>query len=526
MTAAVEPVVPEPRLLAAPERLSPFPRWRFRTARVVGVGTMVLGAVYLWWRLTSLVGPTWVAVVLWVGELGAYCSIAASVAALWQRRVRVGPPVGPRGSLDVLVPVCGEPLEMVEETLTAALDIAYPHQVWLLNDGRIAGKENWREIEALARRKGVRSLTRTEGRRGKAANLNHGLHHSTGEFVGVIDADHRVEPLFAHETLGYFEDPNVALVTTPQVFAVEGEDVLNNLEPFFYGHCQPAKDASNAAFSCGNGVVYRRAALAEVGGFSEWNLVEDLHTSYLLHAAGFESVYHPAALTVGTAPTTAAGLAKQRLTWATDSLRLLFFDNPLRKRGLTVAQRLHYLYTSTSYLSGILLLTFWIAPLVYLLLDLSTIRGSETGWAYAVIAGPYYLFVFGWLATFLGVRNTFRATAQRTFLAPIFLLAAVKAAFARRHARTVTEKVVEPQFSVLLLPMIGIAALSVVALTYLAVGADRRMTAVLASAAATTLLMSGILTAVTSDQRKRQRLRVTAVAGTLGVVVVFLLRAY
>lgn len=526
MTAAGGAVMAEPPLVAPPPRLAPFPRWRLRAARAVGVATIALGGFYLSWRLTSLIGPRGLALALWVGELVAYLSIVASVMVMWQRRVREGPLSGPRGTFDVFVPVCGEPAQMVEQTLAAALAVAYPHRVWLLNDGRIAGKENWQEIEALARHKGVRCLTRTAGRRGKAANLNHGLRHSSAEFVGVIDADHRVDAGFAHETLGYFEDPNVAFVTTPQVFHVPGKDVLNNLEPFFYSYQQPAKDAANAAFSCGNGVVYRRAALAEIGGFSEWNLVEDLHTSYRLHAAGFGSVYHPRALTIGTAPTTAAGLARQRLTWAIDSLRILFFDSPLRKRGLTLRQRAHYLYTTTIYLAGIVQLTFWIAPLVYLLLQLSALRGSEAGPGYALTAGPYYLFVFGWLATFLGVRDTLRAAAQRTFLAPIFLVAALKAAFAREQASTVTDKVAVPRFSLLLLPMLGMAALTVVALTYAAVTAERRMTVAMAAAAGTTLLMSGMLTAVTSDDRTRRKLRSATAAGTVLASLVFVLRAF
>ena len=33
-------------------------------------------------------------------------------------------------------------------------------------------------------------------------------------------------------------------------------------------------------------MAYRRDALVRIGGFSEWSLVEDLHTSIRLHAAG------------------------------------------------------------------------------------------------------------------------------------------------------------------------------------------------------------------------------------------------
>ena len=42
-----------------------------------------------------------------------------------------------------------EILEMVEETLRAALAVSYPHRTYLLNAGRIAGKSNWQPVEEL-----------------------------------------------------------------------------------------------------------------------------------------------------------------------------------------------------------------------------------------------------------------------------------------------------------------------------------------------------------------------------------------
>jgi len=507
-------------------QVASFPRRRLLALRIVGVGIVGLGAVYLGWRMSAGTGTSSISFALWVAELIAYLSIVLTVVTMWQRRVREGPPRPPRGTLDVFVPVCGEPAGMVKETVSAALAIAYPHQVWLLNDGCRADKTGWREIDDVARALNVRCLTRTEGSRGKAGNLNNGLRHSSGEFIAVIDADHRAHADFAHELLGYFDDPSVALVTTPQLFEVRGEDVLNNLQPFFYGHQQPAKDAANAAFSCGNGVVYRRSALEEIGGFSEWNLVEDLHTTYRLHAAGLETVYHPKAVTVGTAPATAAGLAKQQLTWAIDSLRILFFDSPLRKRGLTLRQRVHYLHTTTLYLTGIAQLVFWVAPFVYLALQVSAVRGSQAGTAYVATAGPYYASVFLWLAGFVGVRKTLRTTAQRTFLAPVFVVAALKALCGQGLQNSVTEKVRVPRFSLLLLPMIGVAALTAAGLAYTAVIGHRQMAVVVAAAAGMTLIMSGMLTAVTHDDCLRRRLRVAAVACTVLAAFVFAIRAF
>ena len=135
-----------------------------------------------------------------------------TTALLFRRRVRPGPPGPPRGSLDVLVPVCGEPLEMIEETLAAALAIEYPHKTYLLNDGMIARQDNATDVMRLAERYGVPCFTRRLGVRKKAGNLNNALRWTQGDFVAVIDADHRAVPQFADETLGYFEQQDLAIV--------------------------------------------------------------------------------------------------------------------------------------------------------------------------------------------------------------------------------------------------------------------------------------------------------------------------
>ena len=44
------------------------------------------------------------------------------------------------------------------------------------------------------------------------------MEHTSGEFIVICDADTRVFPTFLEHTLGYFRDPDVAWVQTPQWF--------------------------------------------------------------------------------------------------------------------------------------------------------------------------------------------------------------------------------------------------------------------------------------------------------------------
>jgi cellulose synthase (UDP-forming) len=415
-----------------------FSRCR-RALGVLAAGLIAAtGVRYLAWRPSTLPGTGPFGVTLFGTELILFLFTLLSAALLVGPRIRSGPPGPPRGSLDVFIPVAGEDASVVEQTLEAALAIRYPHRTYLLNDGRKAGKANWRDAERLAARFGVPCFTREGGGAGKAGNLNHALARTDGEFVAVIDADHRAHPDFAHEVLGYFADERVAFVCTPQQFEGDAPDHLNNRELHFYRAMQPAKDGANSAFSCGNASTYRRAALAAIGGVSEWNIVEDLHTSYELHANGWRSVFHPRALTVGTAPQTASALAKQRLTWATDSLRILFFDNPLRKRGLSPRQRLHYLQTTGWYLVGGAQIVFVVGPLLHLLLGQTVIGASMR--AYLAHSVPYFAAMAAYLVAYGGARGGLRSAQATLFLAPLFLLAAARAATGIRFCSGVTEK--------------------------------------------------------------------------------------
>ena len=60
-------------------------------------------------------------------------------------------PGTPSGSLDVFITVCGEPPDVVEVAIRTAMAIDYPHRTVVLNDGRIAGKAGWQEIDRLGR---------------------------------------------------------------------------------------------------------------------------------------------------------------------------------------------------------------------------------------------------------------------------------------------------------------------------------------------------------------------------------------
>jgi cellulose synthase (UDP-forming) len=517
----------EPELYGRPLA---FPRWRTFLTRLTALALLATGSTYLVWRLSTLRGTGALGVAFLATEAVNFLALAFTVLLFWRASWRRGPQAPPSGTLDVFITVCGEPVDMVERTVQAALAITYPHETYLLNDGLFARKPNWEEIEDLARRYGIACFTRTDGARGKAGNLNHALGRTHGDFVATIDADHRARPDFADQTLGYFSRRSdggkrrsggrrgVGFVCSPQQFDGDRADVINNRELLFYGYMQPAKDADNAAHSCGNGTVYRRFALEQIGGFSEWNLVEDLHTSYRLHAAGWRSAYHPRPLTTGLAPHTGSALARQRLRWATDGLRILLWDNPLFKQHLTLRQRLHYLHTTGYYLIACSQLFFLVSPALYLVWKVHLMQVASPH-SYFVHAVPYFGAMFLLLFLYGGLRGGLRTLQSLLYMAPIFAVALVRAITRIQFVPGVSEKAHGGRFSLLLLPQLGFAALLAFAIARGVMNAADGTAIAAAWAGWMLISLTAILAAVTPRQKLVRVLRLP-VRGLVAAAVV------
>lgn len=103
-------------------------------------------------------------------------------------------------------------------------------------------------------------------RHAKAGNINNALFLTEGEFLLILDADQKPKPEILDRTLGYFRDPKVSLVQTPQWFSnVPDGDPFGSQAPLFYGPIQQGKDGWNAAFFCGSNAILRRDALMAGG---------------------------------------------------------------------------------------------------------------------------------------------------------------------------------------------------------------------------------------------------------------------
>jgi cellulose synthase (UDP-forming) len=112
--------------------------------------------------------------------------------------------------------------------------------------------------------------------------------------------------------------------------------------------------------------VVRGEEAEALSPLSTISVTEDMATAMQLHSMGWRSVYHHEILATGLAPEDLGTSLQQRLRWAQGTLQVMLRDNPLVKRGLSFGQRLMYLATMWSYLSGFTAIVYLAAPVVYL----------------------------------------------------------------------------------------------------------------------------------------------------------------
>jgi cellulose synthase (UDP-forming) len=242
--------------------------WKLLFIRLLIALNLALGFWYISWRWTSSINwALWpFALALVLAETYSYIDSWLFGLTSWRLRKRPEPPVAdPAATVDVFITCYNEPVELVRETARAAKAMRFPHQTYVLDDGSNAA------MRAMTEEEGVGYIVRTEDwqgktRHAKAGNLNNALFQTSGEFLLVLDADQIPEPELLDRVLGYFQDPRVAFVQTPQWFYnVPDGDPLGSQAPLFYGPIQQGKDGWNAAFFCGSNAVLRREALMQIG---------------------------------------------------------------------------------------------------------------------------------------------------------------------------------------------------------------------------------------------------------------------
>ncbi len=300
---------------------------------------------------------------------------------------------------NIFVCVCGEPVEIVRETVLAAKktavhydEVVRPYrstQVVVLNDGKVAKKDNWEQIADLAVELNVGHIARSVPGGFKAGNINNGLKltptsDSFNTLDVVFDADFAAKENFLLEMVKPFEDRSVDFVQSPQRYKNDTTWVAQASaaqQIFFFDYLCSVKGHDNALFLCGTNFAIRRSALDAVGGMNTDYITEDYATSLDLHLSGHKGVFMPRVLAEGIAPSSLKAFFSQQQRWSKGNfdvtrayLKRIVFG------PLTIKQKFHYLLSATFYLIGLRDLILMLATLPYLFFGIALIKANTWGY--------------------------------------------------------------------------------------------------------------------------------------------------
>lgn len=197
---------------------------------------------------------------------------------------------------------------------------------------------------------------------------------------------------------------------------VVGADPFINDPQIFYDVIQRRRNWANASFCCGAGSIHRRDSVMQSALFTfsnevlmaqkddirtlkkrtkeksidvyvndtiqsslvqdteltpyKFHVSEDIYTSMSLHGDNtrkWKSVLHPEIESKMLSPQDLHSWIVQRFKYAGGTIDIAFNDNPLFKRGMTIAQKMMYAATIWSYFGTLWNVIFILAPIVYML---------------------------------------------------------------------------------------------------------------------------------------------------------------
>lgn len=249
-------------------------------------------------------------------------------------------------TIDIYLPVCNEPLEILENTWNYVAALEYPEKkksVFVLDDGADS------VVQSLAQRYNFDYICRPDRPQlKKAGNLRHAFAQTSSDFFTIFDADFCPRPDFLLETLPYhLANPKLGILQTTQFFRSTSkqtwiEQGAGAVVEYIFRILQPCRDKWGAAICVGSNAVYRRAALEPVGGIVPASDTEDIHTGIYVATHGWTLKNIPLNLACGLCPDTPRAFFSQQLRWCTGSISLLL-SRDLWKSDLSVTQKLCYL---------------------------------------------------------------------------------------------------------------------------------------------------------------------------------------
>lgn len=256
-----------------------------------------------------------------------------------------------------------ESLNLLHKCLPAMANAEYPHDTWLLDEA------NNDQVKEICHMYGVRHFSRFGNEKyntidGKFAKKTKGGNHNSWydvygnnyDIVAQIDTDFVPKSNFLTRTLGYFRDPHIAFVGTPQIYGNTHHSLIAKgaaqQQYSFYGSILRGLSGMNTSLLIGANHVIRVKALKEVDHYSA-HITEDLLTGMKLHNKGWKSIYLSEALAIGEGPLTWEAYFNQQTRWAYGCIDILLRHSFKLFKKMGWRRTIYYFFLQQHYFTGI-----------------------------------------------------------------------------------------------------------------------------------------------------------------------------
>ena len=372
-----------------------------RLGKIIFTISIFCTLIYLTWRLLLSIPfgygllPILANLILLGLEIFGFIESLIHYSAMIGMREHPLPQIEPDDfpDVDIFIATYNEPEELLRKTIIGCKNMDYPDKekvhIYICDDNRRAG------MRALAESMGVNYFDRPDNKGAKAGNLNHAMGLTSSPYIVTFDADMIPRREFLIKTIPYFVDAEkrnaarpaddqipLGFVQTPQAFYTPdvfqhnlyAENKIPNEQDFFYRTIEAAKTSSNSVIYGGSNTILSRKALEDIGGFYTESITEDFATGMLIESAGYVSLGLSEPLASGMAPSSFKEHIQQRTRWGRGVIvtaRQLRF---MRRKGLSIGQKLSYWGSVVYWYSPIKNLIYMISPLLYAVFAIPVFR--------------------------------------------------------------------------------------------------------------------------------------------------------
>lgn len=246
------------------------------------------------------------------------------------REPKAGPPLLPLPVVTLQLPLYNE-MYVTDRLIGSVCAIEYPLdllEIQVLDDST---DETCGIAERAVRRFAAQGIDikyfhRADRTGYKAGALEAGLKVARGEFVGIFDADFLPNSDFLTRLMPHFSDPRIGMVQARWGHINQDYSLLTKVQSILLdGHFVLEHGGRNRAglFFNFNGTagVWRRAAIADAGGWQHDTLTEDLDLSYRAQLKGWRFVFFPGLIAPAEVPVEMNAFKSQQHRWAKGSIQ-------------------------------------------------------------------------------------------------------------------------------------------------------------------------------------------------------------